>query len=415
MNCINLDLFRAALRGKPDRKIHYYVMPHAPGTTNKQWRRQFYAALAHGIKVVNLFRLEPLPCAETENYVADIARYPAIRQALWELGSFEDIVQSGQVCESEVALWFSRTGDIWHDRRDPFSAAKRALYIAIRQQQAPVDFVDEEDAARGVLDRYAALYLTDAHVSEAASESIAARVRRGGHLFATAGAGMYDQYNRPNRVLNQLLAIDRAELETPEVGRVRFIKQDLPFCQPLETVEWATSGDVRKLAVYSAINRFTVSGADTVATFRDGSPAVSRRLHGHGVAMYCGFLYFKPAIPKRPVDRGSHDESMTHLIPTQFDSVAAELIGLPLNQINLPLHCSEPLVETTVIQSGHGTVIPMINWSGGSVKNLKVTIHIPVPHGHAARATGDDLQFRREGHETIYELDLNVADALILR
>ena len=38
--------------------------------------------LAHGMKVVNLFWLEPLPCAETENYVADLQRYPVIRQAL---------------------------------------------------------------------------------------------------------------------------------------------------------------------------------------------------------------------------------------------------------------------------------------------------------------------------------------------
>jgi len=41
MNNINFDLFRAALRHHPDRRILYYVMPNMPGNTPRQWRRLF--------------------------------------------------------------------------------------------------------------------------------------------------------------------------------------------------------------------------------------------------------------------------------------------------------------------------------------------------------------------------------------
>ena len=135
MNNINLDLFRAANRHHPHRKIMYYVMPHMPNNTPNQWRRLFHGALGHGMKIVDLFEFRPVQVAYTENHVDHPEMYGMILRSFRELSHWEDIVQDGQVRPAEAALWFSETGDIWGDSHGSFAAGKRALYTAIRHQQ----------------------------------------------------------------------------------------------------------------------------------------------------------------------------------------------------------------------------------------------------------------------------------------
>src|SRR5207244_665038 len=106
----------------------------------------------------------------SENYVNDKEMYRTVRRAVYELGTFEDLVQDGVVHPGEAALWFGETADIWRDnvRSGSFAAAKRTLYVAVRHQQLGLDVVDEDDARAGVLRSYRVLYLTDRHVSRAA-------------------------------------------------------------------------------------------------------------------------------------------------------------------------------------------------------------------------------------------------------
>lgn len=417
INHINLDLFRAANRGRPDRQIMYYVMPHWPGNTPNTWRRLFYGALAHGMKIVNLFEFRPVQAAYTENHVSSNEMYATVLRSFRELGLFEDFVQDGQVRPGSAALWFSETGDIWKDSHGSFAAGKRTLYAAIRHQQVPLDFVVEQDALDGTLSKYQVLYLTDRHVSAAAGQKIADWVRRGGTLFATAGAGMYDQRNRPHPALRELLGVDLTALETPG-PQIQYEKQDLPFVPPIDTVTWQRGDERYEMPVVGVRSRVTLRGATAEAAFRDGSPAVTLHRAGSGRAIYCGFLpglsYYRPAIPARPVDRGSTDDAMCHFLPTEFDPAAATLIGLAVQDLPRPVECSEGLVETTVIESKHGLLIPLVNWSGRPIADLQVTLRIKPPGGKITLAGGGPVQVAPADGQTVVTLSLDVADALIL-
>jgi len=86
------------------------------------------------------------------------------------------------------------------------------LYIAIKHQQVPLDFVIEQDALDGSLKNYKVLYLADQHVSRAASKAIAEWVRQGGRLLATAGAGMLDEFDGPNTTLRELFGLEQTAL-----------------------------------------------------------------------------------------------------------------------------------------------------------------------------------------------------------
>ncbi len=418
LNNINLDLFRAANRHHPQRKIIYYVMPHMPNNTPSQWRRLFFGALGHGMKIIDLFEFRPVHVAYTENHVDDPEMYKMVLGSFRELGLFEDIIQDGQVRNGEAALWFSETGDIWGDSHDSFAPAKRTLYAAIRHQQIPLDVVVQQDALDGTLDRYRTLYLTDAHVSAAASAKIAAWVEAGGTLFATAGAGMWDELNRPNQTLRKVLGVDPQAMDEPAASRVVFTKQDLPFAEVFDQARMG--GDpARAIPVVGARSRFQARGAEVQYTFSDGSPAVAYRQSGRGKAIYCGFLpglgYYHPAVPKRPVDRGATDDAMIHFLPTEFNSHAAELIAAAASGVAKPVVCSAPLVESTVIESAHGVVVPLVNWTGKSIDGFQVTISIATPTSNVSLASGRTVEVTQTDDERVYTFDLDVADVLILR
>ncbi len=419
MNNINLDLFRAGLRGKQDGKILYYVMPHWPGNTPNTWRRMFYGAIGHGMKIVDLFEFRPVQAAYTENHVTNRQMYLTVLRSFRELGLFEDIVQDGHVCPAEVALWFSETGDIWNDNHGSFAAGKRSLYSAIRHQQVPLDFVIEQDAFDGTLSQYKVLYLTDNHVSTAASQRIATWVERGGMLLATAGAGMFDELNRPNQVLRKLLGVDQISLDSPGGRQVTYIKQDLPFTAPIDMVTWRRGEEAAAMPVIGIRSRVRLKGASAEATFKDGSPAITSLAVGKGRVFYCGLLpglsYYKPAIPLRPVDRGAADDAMSHFLPTDFDPAATDLIGLPTRDLKRPVECSQPLVETTVIQSNHGTLIPLVNWTPSPIEALRVKLAIPLPKKQISLASGRPVKRTKESGNLVLTFDIDVADALMFR
>jgi hypothetical protein len=419
MNAIALDLFRSGVRDQPGAKIQYYVMAHMPGNTPAAWRRQFYNDLGHGMKVVNLYELRPVQAAYTENHVTGLAMYQQVRQSLHELGRFEDIIQDGQVRAGQAGLWFSEAGDLWDNSRSPFDAAKRTLYVAIRHQQLPLDVVVEADAMAGRLAEYKVLYLTDQNVSRAASKAIAQWVAEGGRLFATAGAGMFDEFNRPNTAMRELLGVEQTTLEDP-ADPVRMEKQDLPFAKVVDTIKWTGPAGEQGIPVIGVRSRFKVVAgggeqAKITGTFADGTPAVTMRRVGNGSATYCGFLpglsYFKPAIPLRPVDRGATDEAMSQFIPRDFDAGASGLVASPAVGVDRPVTCSEALVETTIVESKAGTVVPVVNWAGRPLKQVTVTFAGAGGFKEAALASGKPLT--RDG--TKFTFDLEAADALILR
>jgi hypothetical protein len=320
---------------------------------------------------------------------------------------------------AEAGLWFSETSDIWGDSHGSFSPAKRAVYTAIRHQQMPLDILVEHDALDGTLGRYRVLYLTDQHVRTAAARKIVEWVRGGGVLLATAGAGMFDEYHRPNTVLRELLGVEPTALEEPAGAQVKFLKQDLPFAKPLDTVIWKHGEQQSRLPVIGVRSRVRLNGATTEATFSDGSPALASRTVGQGRTLYCGFLpglsYYQPAIPKRPVDRSSAEDAMCHFLPTEFDPGAAALIGLPAGGLLRPVECSQPLVESTVLESPHGLAIPLVNWTAQPIQNLRVKLNLPVSGKRIRLASGGTVRAAEEQGVAVCTVNLDAADTLICR
>lgn len=424
MNEINLDMFRCAVRGKPDRLIHYYVMPHWPGNTSGMWKRQFFAAIAHGAKIFNLFEFHPVWLAYTENHVSSPEMYEMILKSFYEYGLFEDIVQSGSVRPAETAMWLSETADIWNDNEGSFAAGKRTLYIAIRNNQIPLDFIVEQDALDGTINKYNTIFVSDKHISLDASQKIASWVENGGTLFLTAGAGMFDEYNRKNRVFQQLVGIEQNEIIEPSESRIEFEKQDLPFAKPISEIT-EIEGEQLSIPVYGVICKIRNVSAKTVGKFADGSPAIIMRQYGKGKIVYCAFLpglsYFRTAIPLKPVDRGSTDDAMSHFLPVDFEKNIGFLIRSAFSKEPMVTaldknNNSLGFIETMIIESKVGIVIPVINWSNNGVKDARIKIKTNATGKKILLASGNQLkEVNISGQQTELVFDIEIADAIIIR
>jgi hypothetical protein len=231
-------------------------------------------------------------------------------------------------------------------------------------------------------------------------------------------------------VLRELLGVEPVGLDQPEDSRVIWIKQDLPFAKVMDQATMTADKlafigdrwpqDTSTLPVFGVLSRIKAApGGEIVYTFSDGSPAVLSRNVGKGWVAYCAFLpglsYYHPAIPLRPVDRGATEDAMIHLLPTQMDDAAAALIASPALTLARPIMCSEPLVETTVIESRRGVVIPLVNWTPEPISGLQVAVNIRTPSRQASLASGNELKQAKVDGRTVYTLDLDAADALILR
>jgi hypothetical protein len=415
MSEISLDLLRAGTRGKPEERLLFYVMPHTPGNTPRMWRRMFHAALAHGMRAVDLFEVNPVWAAYTENHTSDPEMYAEIRRTLHQLGAYEDLVHAGRLEPAQTGLWFSETSDIWRDNGGSFGAAKRTLYLTVRHAQVPLDVVVEADAGDRTLASYRVLYLTDRHVSRTAARAIVAWVRDGGTLVATAAAGSRDEYDRANDTMRPLLPVD-VTLEAPPEAQIGFEKQDLPFARPLETV----SGAAGSFPVFGAIARVPADGSLVNGAFSDSSPAILERRVGRGRVVYLAFLpglsYFSPALPRRPVDRGTRDAAMAHFLPTRFDEAVGRVVTGPLQDLRRTVSTSQRNVEATVIRSPAGLLVPLINWSSEPVNALQVTL-AALPEGlRASRASGGGVRLARdEAGATVSIERLDAADVIVLR
>ena len=141
----------------------------------------------------------------------------------------------------------------YNERENLPPLAQRLLALPV-----PLDVLVEGDDPRD----YRVIYLADQHVSRAATKALTAWVQAGGRLFASAGAGMFDEFNQPNAPMSDLLGIELQTLVTAKEP-LRFEKQDLPFAAPLETIRWRKT----QMPVFGACSRIKASDAKVEGCF----------------------------------------------------------------------------------------------------------------------------------------------------
>lgn len=417
----SLDVMRAAAKYH-DLPMTYYCMPHSPGNTSDDFRRSNYLALGRGVKIVNHFSLGPQMFA-TENYVdwRDGDRWREIYRIIHETGKVDGLLAASRPVPAEVAVLLPRYSDLWEKAADAdanvYGVERQSLWLALKHLQVPVDLLTGEDIAEGALQRYKVLYVAGPNILRQAAEEIARWVGKGGALFASAGGGLSDQYNRPLATLLDVYGLQSHLLNQNPAERVVRPKMELPGMRPMDELSFSGETPFKMPALAATDSLQPLATARVLATFSNGKPAALANHYGRGTAYLIGAMpglaYLKPAIPDRPFDRNS----FAHFLPVHFDSNVRILIERPLRDAGVQpeVWCSDALVEGDLLTCDQASVVSLVNFTARPIKNLTVKVRAPGKPARVWTARLGDLPFSYSDHEVNVSLRLDVTDFLVLQ
>ena len=322
----NVALMQAAAR-KRNQTIGHYLIAHA-GRTPWDIKTKAVAETARGVRLWQNFSYGPNwgsheggPTWRSHLWHHRPELWSANAEITREIGAVEDWLLTAKPAQTEVAILYSSSSDIWTMQSNlAFGFDRMHTWLALTHAQTPVDIVPEREIER--LDRYKVCYLSGPNLTHAAAAKVRSWVEAGGTLWLTAGAGQRDEFNRPLDLPGDLSPVEREKIASPQpcTSSGKF----LSYLNRQDTVTW---GDQRLevLSVKQNIGvkkeRSSATAFEVLATFQDGSPAAVISRVGKGTVYTLGFLpalsYIKPALlARRPLEQKA-----------EADRVAAEKLA----------------------------------------------------------------------------------------
>jgi hypothetical protein len=418
-----------------NQPIHMYVMPHAPGQEPGFLRRNMLLSVGFGARHIDNFWIAPEE-RFTENYVAwnyhDTFR--VLHESIYDAAEAEQLQAGGKVRPARVAVVTGKATDFNESRlmidkaKDPFARECRnapaqlnqiicrkdqqMLYLALRHAQHAVDVITEEDIVDGILKNYDIVYFAGEWIDDRAVAKLDAWVREGGILYATAGIGHLNQFGEPLGSMRKLLGLKDSKLEKNVVILRTLL--ELPLLPAIDTITL----DGQKIPALGMRQRLLPETAKVLGTWSDGSAAVTVHDHGKGkafaVGTMAGNVYMKSALKAVPFARGGRKMVYN---PVNFDPAATKLVrlGVEAKKVEQAVVCSNSGVEAVVVDHPKGTLVTLVNWTNGPVKDLQVTVRLPTAPKTVRSVTAQkSLALTFENNLLTFITELAEADFILL-
>ncbi|OGV62298.1 MAG: hypothetical protein A2498_00115 [Lentisphaerae bacterium RIFOXYC12_FULL_60_16] len=384
------------------QKIHFYIMPHAPGQIPANLRRGMVFAIGAGANSIDNFWVAPAE-SFTENFVAwgytDMFR--TLHESIYDSAEAEPFQVGGTFRPARVAIVISKATD--HNERlaaidpaqDPFmkmsgnaptkpKGQKRAeqvticrvdqqlLYLALKQDQHAVDLVTEDDVLEGRLKAYDAVYFAGTWIDHRLPAVLEKWVTDGGMLYACAGLGIRNEFDEADDGLTKLLGLKSTTL-TQNALALRTL-MELPLAPVIDTIKLGE----QSIPAIAMRQELEPADAKVLGTWPNGKAAVTVRELGKGkafaVGTAAGHTYYKTGLKTTPWPRGGRKVVYN---PTAFDAAATELalLGARAKEIARDVQCSNRFVEALVIdQPKTGTLLTLVNWDNQPLPELTVEV-----------------------------------------
>jgi len=453
----NVDLMRAAARAR-DQTLGHFLIAYAG---RKGWDIKTKAAseTARGIRLWQAYSYGVPwgthaggPTWDNHTIYSTPEIWDDLSEVVREIGGAEDLLVDAKPLPAEVALLYSTSTDIWTMKKNyAYGFDRMHTWMALAHAQIPVDIIAERQIEHGALDGYKVAYLSGPNLTRAAAEKLGDWVEAGGTLVLSAGAASRDEFNRPLTTLDAFIPATRE----PAIEHQAFLNSGsyLHILKPNDTV---TVGN-QKFEVLGISQKQTVKAdaeVKTLATFSDGSAATVSGSVGKGRIVSHGYLptlpYIKQALSSRlsmqnltqeeaqakaklaasnqpdhpapPVvlsDEGNDsyrvddprlDRSYN---PWEFSAEIRDHILAPVREANIdpPLTCDIPLIDSLPLYAETGIVIPLANHTLEPQES--VNLRLPDDRG-CDRVTSihhGDLNFITDGENHIQlTLPLDASD-----
>lgn len=426
-SAFNVDLLRAAAR-RSDARIGSYLIAHAG---RKPWdvKLKAMSAAARGVKLFNNFYYGPYWGAREGGWNIDPGNWTANAEIIREIGGAEDLLYPAKTKKSEVAILYSSSSDIWNlDRNHAYGFDRMHTWLALTHAQIAVDILSERDVEDHILDTYKVCYFSGTHITEKAALRLKRWVERGGTLILTAGAAGKNEYNQPLDNFETVIPVSRNDPE--EFQNYLHAGRNINNLKPQETVQ-SGGTHLEVLSVKQSI--VPKPGTEILGKFSNGASAIVKGKYGKGTIYYYGFL---PALPyiKQALD---HRKAIERAVKSPATPDAAryvsekELIGRSYNPwaypsairniliapvldavIELPLKCSEPLVDAVLMESSKGLVIPLSNYTLQPLREITLSVRTSKKVSHVKSVHKGNLDFNANGSAISFSLPLQETDVV---
>ncbi|MBN1466206.1 beta-galactosidase [candidate division KSB1 bacterium] len=206
-----------------------------------------------------------------------------------------DLLLRAQPLMARAAILYSPQNQIfaWASTGNEKNATDslRGFHRALYERNVNVDFIHAEEITSGILEQYAVLCLPFSYwLSQAECDALRDWVAAGGVLVAESHCGGWNVEKGQHRTtvpgggLHQIFGARQAAAEgAAELVEIR-LTRDLPWCGAGTTV-------------YGSLVRetFFLEGAEPIATFAEGEPAILCASFGKGRAILLGSFLALPA------------------------------------------------------------------------------------------------------------------------
>jgi hypothetical protein len=293
---------------------------------------------------------------------------------------------------------------------------QQMLYLALRHAQHAVDCITEEDILEGALKDLNVLYFAGEWIDNRVIPKLEEWVKAGGVLYCCAGCGHKNQFDEPEPAMRKLLGL-KAITTTKNAYHMRTLLE-LPMCEAIDHLTLSNGSTVPIVAMKQELTaddakptgRWQGSKADVVS-------ATQRKL-GKGVVIAVGApiatSYMRTAVKQAPWARGGRH---TVYNPTEYDKTLHALIAAPCTEVAVeqPATCSNPLVESIVLDDKTGTLLTLVNWTNGPVKDVEVRVRMKDAPKTVRTISGQrDLEFSAKDGIVAFRIDVAEADYVLL-
>ncbi len=419
--------------------IHMYVMPHAPGQPADYFRRNVLLSIGAGAKHIDHFWVAPQE-NYSENYVS--WQYPDTFQAIYEstydTAAVEPLLQDARRRPARIAVVTGKATALNEDHAPVNVSADRFLrmchlaskpvqnicrkdqqliYLALRQAQYQVDLITEDDIIEGnYLDQYQVVYFAGEWVNARAVPRLEKWVRDGGVLYASTGLGHLNQYNEKESSLLALLGVSAGPPR-------KNLYHHRPLCElPLAEAVGTSHADDLDLEAIAFLQQLRPTAPDVrvLVRWQDGTAAVTERALGRGkvfaVGTAIGASFWKTALRPVPWARGGRVNLYN---PVDFQESAWRIMNLGAEAalIDRQVECSQPSIESLLLDNAKGTLVTLINWTNEErLDDVQVTVkRSQAPREVFSVTQQKSLEFNYRNGKVSFVTELQAGDFIMLK
>ena len=327
----------------------------------------------------------------------------------------------GSPTRSRIAMLTVDISGLWDQEvrragRRTIVDENRAIYWALRLEGHQVDFVTDEDVARGVLASrdYAILYITSPCLSKAAQACVRSFVNIGGSLVLGLEAASSDEANDMSVNLGDLTGSTRCS--PAQVGPFA-----LHLAEGMLDPTLPPSGKFDHGLVVGPVGPLipTATGVTTVARFAspdgsDGGAAITMHTPTATSGRVWAYGFFGGLEHEHSMT--TYDGAVPCYYPDLYDDAIREFVNMPVATAGLRPEWIGPLgVECFTVRSHSAVAVTVVNWTDDRPQQIDLTVYL-ADWPHAVKlASGRRLKTRPGGPtgSTVCTFELNDAEVIM--